>query len=325
MLGRALALVTGLLALAGAGRAAAAVNCSSTKSVGAYTCSIDPAFDPTALCNDGTLPAFWYRPGFGSGSSIWVIWLQGGVGCIDQVSCYARATTPSTAPLITSTGFTATPLESGGVLSPAPGQNPALYNANQVMLHYCSSDSWAGNQPATGGFDPAKPATWNFKGRPIVLASVRSLAELEPGFAAATTIIWGGSSAGGQGATITANDVAPLLPAGARVLLVNDAGFTLDIGQYDPSVAAPYVYPGSPTSFETASMEGLALWNGRGDAVCDAAAQTPPAASELFFQRLRAAERVYHLAVVRGGIPVGYGADAERYLPAGVWDVRGAA
>jgi hypothetical protein len=274
---------TFLLGLLLPGLARAAVNCSSTKAVGAYTCSIDPTFDPTALCNDGTLPAFWWRPGYGSGISTWVIWLQGGVGCVNQVSCAQRAADPVTAPLITSNGFTATLEEAQGVLSPAPGQNPALYSANEVMLHYCSSDSWSGNQAGVGSFDPNNPATWSFKGRPIALAAVQSIAELAPGFATASRVILGGSSAGGQGATITANDLLPLLPAGAQVLLVNDAGFTLDIGQYDSAIPAPYVYPGHPNAFETAAKSGLALWNGRGDAICDAAAQTPQQRMLCFF------------------------------------------
>jgi hypothetical protein len=254
-------------------RARAAVKCGA-ETAGGYTCSVDPTLDATALCNDGTLPAFWWRPGFGPGATIWVIWLQGGQECIDQASCAARAVAPNTAPLITSNGFSATSFEEVGVLSPAQSENPVLYDANEVMLHYCSSDDWQGNQPAAGSFNPNLTATWNYKGRAIAQVSIRSIGEAAPAFKAASRVILGGSSAGGEGMTNLTNDLLPLLPAAAQVLLVNDAGFLLDYGQFDANVRAPYVYPGHPNSDENGASEGLALWHGRGDAKCDAAAQT---------------------------------------------------
>jgi hypothetical protein len=262
--------------------AQAAVACGAV-TAGGYTCSVDPAFDPTALCNDGTAPAFWWRPGFGAGANTWVIWLQGGQECVDQASCAARVASPNTAPLVTSNGFSATTFEEVGVLSPVQSENPVLYDANEVMLHYCSSDDWQGNQPATGRFNPNVTATWNFKGRAIAQAQIRSIEEAVPGFMGATRVILGGSSAGGEGMTNLTNDLLPLLPAAAQVLLVNDAGFLLDFGQFDATQPAPYVYPGHPNSSENGANEGLALWHGRGDRLCDAAAHTPQQHMNCYF------------------------------------------
>jgi hypothetical protein len=62
-----------------AGAAIAAVSCEPPDSKQTSVCQIHPAIDPGALCNDGTLPAFWFRPG--SGAATWVVWLEGGGQC----------------------------------------------------------------------------------------------------------------------------------------------------------------------------------------------------------------------------------------------------
>ncbi len=235
--------------------------------------SIDRSIDPTALCNDGTTPKYWYRPGVGQGASHWVIWLEGGGECIDQPSCAARATDSSTAPFVTSNGFMAG--QGFGLLSSRPGINPALYDANAVLLHYCSSDAWSGRKLATAKhFNPNDPSSWNFVGKRIALAAVKSLIEAQPELAAAKQILIGGSSAGGEGMTTSANDLVPLLPASAQILFANDAGFALNIGQFDPAAAKPYIYGGSPNAFDIEFMKRLSFWNAGGDAQCDASAQT---------------------------------------------------
>jgi hypothetical protein len=87
--------------------------------------------------------------------------------------------------------------------------------------------------------------------------------------------VLGGESAGGIGITITANDILPTLPPAPQILLVNDAGFTLDLGQFDASVPPPYIDPAQPDAFTLSLETGLALWHGRGDVNCAAVAATP--------------------------------------------------
>ena len=261
-----------LLAMVGSAQAHAAPTCGQANASGATVCFVDPAIDRAALCNDGSAPVFWYRPGSGAGARSWVIWLQGGGQCTSQASCAARAR--GAAGSLTSAGFAAG--AGAGVLSPNPVTNPLLYNANAVLIHYCSSDDWSGGRGTAAAFDPDDPATWHFQGRRIALAAIASLPELKTGFHSALRIVLGGSSAGGLGVTVTANDILPLLPkSAASVRVVNDAGFAIEIGQFDPSVAAPYVFHGQPTAFTQLFEAGMSLWHGRGDAKCDAKASTP--------------------------------------------------
>ena len=250
---------------------AATPRCSASN--GVQTCSIDPTLDRNALCNDGTVPAFWYRPGSGNGVTRWLVWLQGGSECFDAVSCTLRASIPQAKILVTASGFTA---DAGtGLMSASSRTNPSLYNVNTVFVHYCSSDTWSGDRAATGRiFVPALASTWQFRGRRIAMAAVQSIRELVPAFSAATQVILGGDSAGGVGITLTANDLLPLLPSGVPVLLINDAGFALNIGQFDSSAPAPYVFAGHPNAFETQIAARLAFWHARGDKLCDAAATT---------------------------------------------------
>jgi hypothetical protein len=253
------------LGLAAPKAARAAVSCSANPA-GNSTCHIDPAIDPQALCNDGTQPVFWVRRGSGSGLYTWVIWLEGGGRCTDQTSCSERASAPGSKGLITSNGYVAS---SGvGILSTNPSVSPDLYNANVVEIHYCSSDTWTGAYSPSQGFNPNEPTTWYFQGRRIVLAAIKSLDELNLNFASARVILVGGSSAGGVGATLDINDIIPVLPHAPTQLLINDAGFALDIGQYDPNVPSPYVYDGMPNAFYNNYAAALSLWHGRGEVNC---------------------------------------------------------
>lgn len=252
------------------GLASAAPVCSSPNADGAVLCSINPAFDQKARCNDGTVPTYWLRPGHDGGAMHWVIWLEGGGQCVDQQSCAARAANGGR--YLTSTGFVAGVGQ--GLLSSNPMVNPVLYNANTVLVHYCSSDMWSGGYAPSASFDPADATTWYFEGRRIALAAIESLGVLNVNFAGATQIILGGSSSGGIGIAVTANDILPRLPPAQDIRLVEDAGFAMNIGQFDPAIPAPYIYPGKANAFDALFETAMALWNGSGDAVCAAAAQT---------------------------------------------------
>jgi hypothetical protein len=252
----------------------AAMMCGPVKrTIPVRACYVDPAFDPQALCNDGTTPAFWYRQGSGSGINTWVFWMEGGGFCDSQASCQLRTTKSQAATTLTSNGFTTSPGE--GIQSPAVMVNPVLDNANQVLLHYCSSDTWVGNQAGNGQpFDPNDSTTWNFEGRRIAVAQIQSVYELAPSLASATKVIIGGTSSGGIGAVDIANDLIPLMPPAALKMVVSDAGFLLDIGQFNAKAPFPYIDPEHPNQFEIDLPLRLSYWNAHGDAVCDAAAVT---------------------------------------------------
>ena len=276
-MGRSTAFDSAALALA-AGLACAVVPacaapvCGSPNADGAMLCGVNAGIDQLARCNDGTIPVYWFRPGHDSGATHWVIWLEGGGQCIDQQTCAARASGGQR--YLTSSGFTAGS-GGGGVLSSNATTNPLLYNANAVLVHYCSSDMWSGGYASAGAFDPNDTSTWYFEGRRIAMAAVASLGLLDYDFQGATQIILGGSSSGGIGIAVTANDILPLLPPAQDIRLVEDAGFAMNIGQYDPAAPAPYIYPGRPNAFDALFEAGMATWRGSGDSVCAAAARTP--------------------------------------------------
>ena len=234
----------------------------------AETVVLDPAAYPKAQCNDGSPGAYAVRRGFGLARNRWVIWLHGGGLCFDQASCTPRWNTPRTSSRAFSggrpVGF------GGGIQSDQPAQNPDFYDANLVVLAYCSSDFWSGGSDG----DPAYPASdvrsWHFRGRDIVTSVIRDLVA-HHGLGPGQEVLFGGGSAGGIGAFLTINDVQPLLPAGTRLLAAADAGYGIDAQGY-ASAAPGGVSPARPTPAEAMIWAGSALWRGRGDAVCDARA-----------------------------------------------------
>jgi hypothetical protein len=256
------------------GRAhAAKPSCGVRNSSGAAACSIDAKIDPTAVCADGSTPAYWYRPGFGSGAKTWLIWFGGGGSCDSAAFCSVWVTKEGIPAFLTSKGFL--PAPGKGITSANSNTNPSLYNANTVYLHYCTADNWTGARQDPGlPYAIGNSATWNFDGRAVAVAEIKSLVEYYPALATAGTVILGGDSSGGAGVTEEANNVLPLLPAGPQKLLVNDAGFALDIGDYDVTAPPSFVNPAVPTYFETDTVQRFIYWNATGDRLCDAAAVT---------------------------------------------------
>ncbi|GFX63500.1 palmitoleoyl-protein carboxylesterase NOTUM [Trichonephila clavipes] len=74
-------------------------------------------------------------------SKRWIIYLEGGWYCFDEKSCNHRWSRSRN--LMSSTLWPET-RSVGGILSPDPEENPYWWDANQVFLPYCSSDTWSG-------------------------------------------------------------------------------------------------------------------------------------------------------------------------------------
>ena len=237
---------------------------------------LDPAKYPDALCNDGSPAGYIFRRGSGRGVRRWIVELQGGGGCENNATCATRSENLiSTARLISgvSPGGTL-----DGILSADRTVNPDFYDANAVRLLYCSSDFWTGDKrPTKVPFDRANASeTWYFQGRAIAEAVLEDLAAKQLGNA--DEVLLTGDSAGGVGIILDANDVLPLMPRAARTIVATDAGFTLDIGAFDPnSPATGYVSPSLPTPLETLIRQGHAFWGGRGDLPCSLQAHTAEA------------------------------------------------
>jgi hypothetical protein len=247
--------------------------CGQPNSYATKACYIDPTLDPNALCDDGTIPAFWVRPGYGSGVNTWLIWFGGGGACESLAACASYVSHNSAPQLESSNGFLPTP--GNGITSSSQTENPVLYNVNTIYLHYCTSDTWVGNRRGTGTYSQMDSDTWNFEGRRNATAFIKSIAELLPQFASAQRIILGGDSSGAVGVVEVANDVIPLLPAGAQKLLVSDAGFMVDFPAFDAAASPTFEDPSVPDFFESdIEADRFPYWNAHGDSVCDSQATT---------------------------------------------------
>ena len=206
-----------------------------------------------AVCNDGTPAVYYFRPGSGSGINNWVIFLGGGAFCFSVQSCDLRwRQSPE---LMTSRGKPAT-LQLDGLLSDSPAANPDFYNANHVVVPYCTSDLWSGDREGSQA-----TREWEFRGIRVFRALVQDLKTVSfgsgPTLSAAQQVLLSGTSAGGAGVMVNLDWLAAQLP-GANVRGLNDGGW---IPQFLPD------WPGVP------SVQGLVrnaakLWHGKPDVTC---------------------------------------------------------
>src|SRR4051812_22621484 len=125
---------------------------------------------PTALCNDGTLPVFYYQPGIDPDRNKWLIVFQDGGSCTTDAACATRGR--GNRYYLTGVGSDLTPTVTGdGILSQQASVNPDFAGYNHVFLHYCSSDGYAGD--TTRVIDGVN---WEFRGAEIVAALIEQLA-----------------------------------------------------------------------------------------------------------------------------------------------------
>jgi len=149
---------------------------------------VDPKWS-AARCNDGTPFGMLVRR---APSDVWVIKVSGGFFCDDQTTlCSKRKARLTTRPEMR-------PIPSVGLFSTDPEVNPDFYGANQVVVAYCSSDLWLGEDTARRT-TTGSPEGWYFSGRHNLRAGLELLAErygLEDGRAKILVV---GDSAGGMG------------------------------------------------------------------------------------------------------------------------------
>ena len=102
---------------------------------------------PTAICNDGTLPVFYYQPGLDPDRNKWLIVFQDGGSCTTDAACATRGR--GNRYNLTGVGSDIPPTVTGdGILSQQASINPDFAGYNHVFLHYCSSDGYAGDTGA---------------------------------------------------------------------------------------------------------------------------------------------------------------------------------
>lgn len=115
-----------------------------------------------------------------------------------------------------------------GIFSPELEESP-LASAHKVLVRYCSSDAHMGNRTDS-------VLGWHFRGAAIVEAVLADLiARQGLGSVFATTLVFGGASAGGRGAMVTLDFVPALLPSNVRVLGFLDSPYWIDMAPYSGS------------------------------------------------------------------------------------------
>jgi hypothetical protein len=182
-----------------------------------------------------------------SGSSSWLLFLEGGGWCFGPTqattiaSCAARAgflppsDTPLThsSPLLDMAVHRANTADYGGILSANCTTNPKFCGWNHAFLHYRDGASFGSNrsEPIAVRFkNGTEGALLWMRGRPSFDAMIHDL-RTRHGMADATEVILSGGSAGGLAVYYNLDHLAELLRAvgsTARLTGFPDAGFFLD-------------------------------------------------------------------------------------------------
>lgn len=191
---------------------------------------IDTTRYPKAVCNDGSPPVYYIRPGIDEGINKWVIWFEGGGVCESQASCFSRWQQEKEQ-MSTCLGADCSQYKAleemipNGILSDDPEKNPELSSWNHVLFHYCSSDSWMGNR--TDSISSGDITLW-FRGHFIAEAMFSSL--LSPtdkigyySLSDAEDIILAGSASGAIGVRAHLDLFSERIPT-AKLVGLSDAG-----------------------------------------------------------------------------------------------------
>lgn len=176
---------------------------------------LEGAVDEGAVCLDGSPPAYHFSPGFGSGMNNWLVHMEGGGWCTNVQDCLARRDT------FRGSSKYMKPLSFSGILGNSQNSNPDFYNWNKVKIRYCDGSSF------TGDVDEVDPATkLYFRGAKIWVAVIEEL--LAKGMNKAENALLSGCSAGGLASILHCDKFGDLLPAGATVKCLSDAGYFIN-------------------------------------------------------------------------------------------------
>lgn len=136
-------------------------------------------------------------------------------------------------------------------MSSIQADNPYWYDANHVLVPYCSSDSWSGTKIRAEARDG-----WSFMGSLIVRQVISDLIPLGLGRSHGGELLLAGSSAGGLGVMLNLDKLKKYLrhERGIKMTVrgVSDSGWFLD--------RAPYA-PGAVATVDVVK-QGYKLWGG---------------------------------------------------------------
>ncbi|KAM0935284.1 putative pectinacetylesterase/NOTUM [Dioscorea sansibarensis] len=177
---------------------------------------VESAVAKGAVCLDGSPPAYHLSPGFGSGMNNWLVQIEGGGWCNNVTSCLARKNTRlgSSKAMVKRLAFS-------GIFSNRQSSNPDFYNWNKVKVRYCDGSSF------TGDVERVDPATnLHYRGARVFQAVMDDL--LAKGMDKAKNALLSGCSAGGLTSILHCDKFRALVPAGAQIRCLSDAGFFIN-------------------------------------------------------------------------------------------------
>ncbi|KAK7386835.1 hypothetical protein VNO78_27173 [Psophocarpus tetragonolobus] len=176
---------------------------------------VENAVSKGAVCLDGSAPAYHFDKGFGEGINNWIVHIEGGGWCSDVESClYRKDTSLGSSKQMGELYFT-------GILNKEQEYNPDFYNWNRVKVRYCDGSSFTGDVEEV---DPTN--NLYFRGARIFSAVMEEL--LAKGMKKAENAILSGCSAGGLTTILHCDRFKDLLPSGANVGCVPDAGYFIN-------------------------------------------------------------------------------------------------
>ncbi|XP_076076748.1 palmitoleoyl-protein carboxylesterase notum1-like [Mytilus galloprovincialis] len=208
----------------------------------------------TVTCNDGSPAGYYLRKSYGSKK--WIVFLEGGWYCFDDLSCRLRWQNTGWRSYMSSNSWPHL-RRVNGLLSSDPKENSYYFNANMVYIPYCSSDSWTGTVVHEDGY--------SFLGSYIIEEVIKEL--VPRGLKKAQRLILAGSSAGGTGVLMNLDRVADLmseLAPGVEVRGLADSGWFVDIPQFRRGECSDS-FSCSPVD---SIQRGVKLWKGNVPEAC---------------------------------------------------------
>jgi len=173
-----------------------------------------------AACLDGSAPAYYIRPGTGTGANKWLLFHEGGGWCNSLNDCLGRSKTV----LGSSKTYPPTSNENGGYFSTSATENPLMYNWNVVYIKYCDGASFAGNNDTITTVDGTPLYFRGFRNLQAYYKDLTANHRLQAG----TDYVISGCSAGGLATYLHVDWWRQNLPAGAKVRGMPDSGYFLD-------------------------------------------------------------------------------------------------
>ncbi|XP_043946489.1 carboxylesterase notum2-like [Protopterus annectens] len=200
-------------------------------------------------CNDGTAAGYYLREY--KGSKRWLIFLEGGWCCYNKETCDTRYKTIRR--LMSSLEWQQT-RKGTGILSNQSDENPHWWNANAVVVPYCSSDVWSGTSAKS------RQVEYSFMGSLIIREVIKDL--IPRGIKQSKVVMLAGTSAGGMGVLLNIERVASLLEQsstdGIQVRGLVDSGWFLDSKQHRQTECSD----DASCSPAEVIKKGIKFWNG---------------------------------------------------------------